>query len=173
MVNDMYKETAKAGKNPMIFILIWALFIYVFYIAWGIGEILLEIKTPFLLKHMILFGITAVLGWAIIFKFLVEYDFIARKHEFTATKRLSKKSQVVCTIKYNSIVLICTDEEKDKLKNYRFAKKQNFVRAYQGGQKMHIAYNFNSELQLVTLKISRNMLNTIKENMAKEKEENI
>lgn len=169
MVKDMYKETAKSGKNPMIFILIWALFIYVFYIAWGIGEILLEIKTPFVLKHIILFGITAVLGWNIIFKFLVEYDFVARKHEFTATRRLSKKTQVVCTIKYTGIMLMCTDEEKDKLKNYKIAKKQNFVRAYQSGQKMHIVYNFNSETHLVTLKISRNMINTIKQNM----EENV
>ncbi len=169
----MYKETAKAGKNAMWLVVLWAIFIYVFYIVWGVGEILLEIKTPSAIKHIILFVITAILGWAIIFKFLIEYDFAARKHEFTATKRLSKRSQVICTIKYSSIELMCTDNEKEKLKDYKFYKKLNLVRAYQSGQKTHIAYRFDGKLCLVTLKISKNMIQVINENLAKEKEENI
>ncbi len=173
MVKNMFKETAKAGKNPLWLVLLWFIFIYVFYIVWGIGEILLEIKIHFAIKHLILFVITSILGWSIIFKFLVEYDFVARKHEFTATKRLSKKSQLVCVIKYENIVAIYNENEKQQLKNFKFYKKLNFVRAYQGGKKIHIVYNFDSKIYLTTLKLSRQMINVITDHVYEKKEENI
>ena len=173
MVKNMYKETAKSGKSPMLLILGWVVFIYVYYILWGIGEILLEIKVYFAIKHLILFAISSVLCWSVIYKYLTEYDFATRKHEFTVTKRLSRKTKVVCTIKYDSIEAIYNEEEKKKLKDYTFSKKLNFVLAHQGGKKLYIIYRFDSKLYLATLKASRNMARIIYDNAFKKEEESL
>ena len=171
MVKTMYKETAKCKKSALGPTILWIVFMYVFYILWGIGEILLEITTPVILKHLILWALTGWFGWTVISKFMIEYEFVARKNEFTVTKKLSKKSQTICSIKYECIEEIFTENEKELINKYKSYKKQNFVRAFQDGQRVYIAYKFNSKTNLIIFKISRNMLKEIRESHALKKEE--
>ena len=171
MVKTMYKETAKCKKSAIGPAILWIVFMYVFYILWGIGEILLEVTPPVIFKHLILWALTGWFGWTVISKFMIEYEFAARKNEFTATRKLSKKSQTVCSIKYESIEAILTHDEKEMIKNYSISKKQDFVRFYQDGQIVYIIYKFDSKTNLAKLKISRNMLKAIRENYSLKKEE--
>lgn len=168
---NMYKENAKAGKSAIGPAILWIVFMYVFYILWGVGEILLGFHPPVLIKHLVLWALTGWFGWTIISKFLTEYEFAARKNEFTVTKKLSNKVQVICTVKYENIEAIYNNKQKSELKNYTKLKKYNFVSAFQTGAPTHIVYRFDGRLNLITLKISRNMLKVINENIEKKKEE--
>ncbi len=170
-MKNMYKETAKSRKKPIGLVLGWIIFIYAFYILWGIGEILLGVKVYFAVKHIILFLISSVLCWTVIFKYLVEYDMAARKHEFTVTKKLGRKVKVVCAIKYDNIEAIYNEEEKDKLKKYKFKKKLNFVLFYQSGKTNYIVYRFDSKLYLAKVKLTRQMAKTIFDNTFKKEED--
>ena len=173
MVKIMYKETAKSEKKPILLVVLWFVFIYVFYIAWGITEILLEIKSPFYVKHIILFFITTYLGWKIISKFITEYDYTADKNEFTATKRLGRKQKLVAKVKYKNIVAIYDNEEKENLKNHTFQKKLDITKAYQNGKLVHIVYTFDSQMMLLTMKGSRKLIKLIKDNHADTEDKNI
>lgn len=167
----MFKENAKCEKSAFGPAVLWIVFMYVFYIAWGIGEIILEIKLPFIIKHLVMWALTGWFVWRLIFKFMIEFEFTARKNEFTAMRKLGKKTQVVCSVKYESIEALLTDETKDKLKNYKISKKYDATRAFQTGKNIYMVYRFDGKLNLFKMKISRKMLETIKNNISLKKEE--
>ncbi len=164
----MHKEDIKAGKSPLGFVVLWIIGLYAFYILWGIGEILLEIKTLPIIKHLILWALTGWFGWIVISKFMIEYELAARNVEFTATKKLGRKSAVVASVKYDSIIALLGDDEKGEIAKYKPDKETNIKRAFQNGETMHIIYKFNSKYQLLTICASRQMIKTIRE-----KKENI
>ncbi len=159
----MYKENLKAGKSPLGLVVLWIVGLYVFYILWGIGEILLEINTLPLIKHIILWALTGWFGWTVISKFMIEYELTARNHELTVTKKLGRKAAVIASVKYDSIIDLLSKEQSGEISKYNPTRKLNIVRAYQSGELMHIIYKFNSQTQLLTLCASRQMLKTIKE----------
>jgi len=171
MVRIMFKENAKCKKNAFGPAILWIVFMYVFYISWGIGEIILEIKLPTIAKHLVLWALTAWFAWQLIFRFMIEFEFAARKNEFTASRKLGKKIQVVCSVKYENIEALLTDETKDQIKKYKIHKKYDAVRAFQSGKTIYMIYNFNGKINLFKMKISGQMLETIKNNISLKKEE--
>ncbi|MBO5743277.1 MAG: hypothetical protein J6R68_03250 [Clostridia bacterium] len=163
----MFKENAKCEKSAFGPAVLWIVFMYVFYIVWGIGEILLGIKLPFIIKHLVMWALTGYFVWKLIFKFMIEFEFAARKNEFTAMRKLGKKSQVVCSVKYENIEVLLTDETKDKLKNYKISKKYDAIRAFQTGKTIYMVYRFDGKLNLFKMKVSDQM----HENISLKKEE--
>ena len=172
MVRNMYKESAKSEKNGLGPTILWIVFMYVFYIVWGIAEIVLEIKIPPLAKHVVLWALTGWFVWQVIFRFIIEFEFAARKNEFTVERRLGKRSQIVCSVKYENIEDIFTDETKLEIKKYKFFKKYDAVRAFQAGKTIYIVYKFDGKHNMIKLKVSRKMLEMIRSNIALKKEEN-
>lgn len=163
----MFKENAKCEKSAFGPAVLWIVFMYVFYIVWGIGEILLGIKLPFIIKHLVMWALTGYFVWKLISKFMIEFEFTARKNEFTAMRKLGKKSQVVCSVKYENIEVLLTDETKDKLKNYKISKKYDAIRAFQTGKIIYMVYRFDGKLNLFKMKVSDQM----HENISLKKEE--
>ena len=172
MVKIMYKEVAKSQKSAIGPAILWVVFMYAFYILWGIGEILLEIKTPLLLKHLILWGLTGWFGWILISRFITEYEFAARKNEFTVTKTMSKRSSVICSVKYESMEDIIFQEDKSRLKSMKISKKHTCSPAFYIGKKVHLVYMFDGKRNAITMIISRNMISLLKEKMLDAKGEN-
>jgi len=162
-VKIMYKETAKSEKKPIGLALLWIAFIYAFYIIWGITEILIEVKAPFYIKHIILFGLTTWFIWKIIKRYITEYEYAANKTEFTATRKLGRKQKLMFTIKYKNIEAMYNNDEKEKVKNHNVNKKIDITKAHQLGNTVHIVYKFNNKLNLVSLTASRKMLKLIKD----------
>lgn len=171
MVRIMFKENAKCKKSAFGPAVLWIVFMYVFYIGWGIGEILLEIKLPTIIKHIVLWALTAWFVWKLIFKFMIEFEFAARKNEFTISRKLGKKVQVICSVKYENIESLFFEETKDEIKKYQINKKYDAVRAFQSGKLVYMVYNFNGKINLFKMKISAQMLETIKNNISLKKEE--
>lgn len=169
----MYRETAKSEKKPILLVVLWFIFIYVFYIGWGITEILLEVKSPFYIKHIILFIITTYFGWKLISKFISEYDYTADKNEFTATRRLGRKQKLIAKVKYKNIIAIYNEDEKERIKSHDIKKKVDITKAYQNGKLAHIIYTFNGQNCLLTMKGSRKLIKLIKDCYADTEEENI
>lgn len=173
MVKAMHRETAKSEKKPILLVVLWFVFIYVFYIGWGITEILLEVKSPFYVKHVILFIITTFFGWKLISKFIAEYDYTADKNEFTATRRLGRKQKLMAKIKYKSIIAIYNEDEKEKVKTHDIKKKTDITKAYQNGKLVRIVYTFNGQICLLTMKGSRQLIKLINDYHADTEDKNI
>ena len=171
MVKAMFKENAKCEKSAFGPAILWIVFMYVFYIVWGIGEILIGIKLPFIIKHLVLWALTGWFGWQLIFRFMIEFEFAARKNEFTATRILGRKSQVICSVKYENIEGIYFEETKKEIKSFKIKKKYDAVRAYQNGKTVYMVYRFDGKHHLFKMKISGQMLETIKNNISLKKEE--
>ena len=161
MVKIMFKEIAKCKKNAFGPAILWIIFMYVFYILWGIGEILLGIKLPFIIKHIVMWALTGWFVWKIIFKFMIEFEFAARKNEFTATRKLGRKTQVICSVKYENIEALLTEKTKNKIKEYKINKHYDAVRAFQNGKTVYMIYKFNGKLNLFKMKVSDQMLAAI------------
>lgn len=159
----MYKENIKAGKSPLGLVILWIVGLYAFYILWGVSEILLEIKILPIIKHVILWALTGWFGWIVISKFMIEYELCARSNEFTITKKLGRKSAVIASVKYESILALLSKEQAGEIKKYNPERKLNIKRAYQLGEVMHIVYKFDSKTQLLTICAGRQMLKTIRE----------
>lgn len=167
----MFKENAKCKKSAFGPAILWIVFMYVFYIAWGIGEILLGVHPPFIIKHLVMWALTGWFVWQVIFRFMIEFEFAARKNEFTATRKLNRKTQVVCSVKYENIEALLTDETKDEIKKYKISKKYDAIRAYQKEKTVYMIYRFDGRLNLFKMKISGQMLEAIKNNISLKKEE--
>ena len=165
MVSNMYKETAKCEKNGLGPSILWIVFMYVFYILWGIGEILLGVQIPVLIKHIVLWALTGWFVWQIISRFMIEFEIAARKNEITVERKLGKKSQIICCVKYEHIEGIFTEETKEEIKKYHLSKKYDTVRAFQPGKTSYIVYRFDGKYNLLKSKHSRKMLEVIKSNM--------
>lgn len=159
----MYKETAKSEKNPIMYAILWIAFIYVFYVLWGITEILIEAKAPFYVKHIILFGLTTWFIWKIIKRFIVEYNYSLSSSEFVATRKLGRKEKSVFAIKYKNIEAIYNIEEKENIKNYKINKKLDISLTQQNGKQIYIVYKFNSKTNVVKLNASRKMIVLLKD----------
>lgn len=173
-MKTMYKETAKSEKKPIGLVLLWIVFIYAFYLLWGIAEILLEVKSPFYIKHIVLFVLTTAFVWRIIKKYITAYYYSANKNEFTVIRKIGRKEKLMFTIKYKNIEAVYNNEEKDRLQKYDIAKKYDITMAHQNGKQVYIIYKFNSKLNLASLKMSRAMLKHINDNMIDiQEEENI
>lgn len=171
MVKIMFKENAKSKKSAFGPAILWIVFMYVFYIIWGIGEILLGINPPFIIKHLAMWALTGWFVWQLIFKFMIEFEFTARKNEFTATRKLGKKTQIICSVKYENIETLLTDETKHEIKKYKINKKYDAVRAFQTEKTIYMIYQFDGNLNLFKMKISGQMIETIKNNISLKKEE--
>ena len=118
-----------------------------------------------------MWALTGWFVWQVIFRFMIEFEFAARKNEFTATRKLSRKTQVVCSVKYENIEALLTDETKDEIKKYKISKKYDAIRAYQREKTVYMIYRFDGRLNLFKMKISGQMLEAIKNNISLKKEE--
>ncbi len=172
MVKVMFKENARSDKNAFGPAILWVVFMYVFYIVWGIGEILIGIKLPFIIKHLVLWALTGWFVWQLIFRFMIEFEFVARKNEFTATRKLGKKTQVVCSVKYENIEGLYFEETKNELKKFRLKKKYDAIRAYQSGRTVYMVYRFDGRYNMFKMKVSGQMIEAIRNNISLKKEEN-
>ena len=102
---------------------------------------------------------------------MIEFEFAARKNEFTATRKLGRKKQVVCSVKYENIEALLTKKDKEEIRNYKINKKYDSVIAFQTEKTTFMIYRFNGKLNLFKMKISGQMLETIKNNISLKKEE--
>jgi len=168
-VNNMHKELYKAGKSAIGPAILWIVGIYVFNILWGIGAILLEANPMPIIKHVLLWLMTAWYGWIIISKFLYEYELAARKHEVTLIKIMGKKSQTMLSVKYENIEALVGENEKGLIKSYSPVKKIDIVRAFQPGKKTYMIYKFDGKVCIMHTKMSRQMANIIRDNIAEKK----
>ena len=169
MVNNMHKELYKSGKTALGPAILWIVGMYVFNIIWGIGAILLEVNPMPLIKHIILWLLTAWFGWNIISKFMYEYELAARKNEVSLNKIMGKKTQTILAVKYENIEAVIGEDEKHLIKNYSIEKKTDIVRAFQKGKKTYMIYKFNGKNHLLCSKMSRQMSNIIKQNLDEKK----
>lgn len=161
----MYKERVKAGINPIWTIPIWAISIYVLSILWGIFQILIGFFQPYVMQ-IFLFAGTLLFGWYLVSKFMTEYEITVSHRYITITRFLAKKTNPVLTIRSADIIDMA-DNKKD-LSNHKISKTENFIRAFQKGNKIYVVYNINGENRLLKMKLSGLKITQLKDKFKKE-----
>ncbi len=156
MVRTMCKGRAKSGINPIFSTIIWFASIYLFYILWGICEILFEFefKTG---KLIICFLMTLYYGWFLIYKILTEFVFEISKDEFIIESVLSGKSKTLLCKKLCDIQKICDG------KKFVDAKvKLSFKRPMQKGKRSYVVFKEKDKLWSIEIKTDEKFITEMK-----------
>ncbi|MBQ4630795.1 MAG: hypothetical protein IJB70_07425 [Clostridia bacterium] len=156
----MYKETAKSGINPFVSVLIWVVSLYVFYILWGIAEILFEFTFP-IGKYVIILLSTIIFGWFLVTKVIAEYEFEVAGGKLSVTKIQSKRKKIpVALVAMPNIVSVC--EGKKLSEKYKGAKIYSFTRPLQKGQTVYVIFKDEKEFVALKLKGSKKLVSVLK-----------
>ncbi len=161
----MYKERVKPGINPIWTIPVWAVSIYALSILWGIIQILIGFFQPYVMQ-IFLFAGTLAFGWYLVSKCMTEYEITVSPRYITVTRFLGRKTRPVITIRSQNIIA-AADSKKD-IKTHKISKSENFIRAFQKGNKIYVVYNHDNEKRLLKMKLSGLNANQLTDKFKKE-----
>ncbi|MBQ4527544.1 MAG: hypothetical protein II998_05685 [Clostridia bacterium] len=157
---DMYKETVKSGINPILSVVMWAISMYLFYILWGIAQILFEFSLS-VVMYGIMLVITLGFGWFLVTKVLTEYEICISEGKLTITKIQSRRKQVlVALIALQNISDVC--DAKKKKSKYDGVKAIPFTRPLQKGKEIYVIYKDDKDLGALKFKGSKKLILALK-----------
>jgi len=161
MVKTMFNERMKSGINPIVSVIIWGVSLYVFYVIWGICEILFEFSFSALM-HILMLLATVVFGWFLISKVLTEYEISIEERKINITKIQSRRRRaLVALIASDNIADVC-NENKKKTK-YKDIKYISFVRPSQKGEIVYLIYKDEDKLSGIKMKGSKKLASALKQ----------
>lgn len=156
MVKTMCKERVKSGISPVFSTVLWFLSVYLFYIIWGICEIVFEFKLS-IAKIIVCLSITIFYTWFLNSKILTEYEFEITKDVFVITKVLSKRRKVLFSKKLCEIKKICDDKKCCGIK-----AKHSFKRPLQKGKTAYVVFEDDGKPFGIEIKADGNFIGKLK-----------
>ena len=156
MVRTMCKERAKSGINPLFSTIIWFASIYLFYILWGICEILFEFEFG-IGKLIICLFMTLYYGWFLIYKILTEFVFEISKDELIIKSILAKRSKILLCKKLCNIQKICEDKKSLDAK-----ARLSFKRPMQKGKMSYIVFKDGGKPWSIEIKTDEKFIAELK-----------
>lgn len=161
MVKTMCKGRAKSGISPIFSTVLWFVSVYLFYIIWGICEILFEFKLS-IVKIIVCLLITIYYTWFLINKILTEYEFEITEDEFIVKSILSKKTKVLITKKLCEIQKICESKKCSDIK-----ATHSFKRPMQKGKKAYVVFEDGGKLRSIEIKTDEKFIGKLKKGIEK------
>jgi len=155
MVKNMYKERIKSGINPLFSTILWFASIYLFYIVWGICEILFEFSFS-LGKIAICLLVTIYYGWFLIYKILTEYEIEITEDAFTVKSILSKRTKILVYEKLSAIQKVSCDK-KDLTAKVNIKLK----RPFQNGKNAYITFKTGKKIKCIQIKASERFIKEV------------
>ncbi len=157
----MYKYQAKSGINPLLSTVLWFVSMYIFYIVWGICEILFEFRFT-VGKVIICLLMTIYYGWFLIHKILTEYELEITKDSFTVKSILSKRSKVLVCEKLCDVQSI-TKNKKELTSKVRLKLK----RPLQKGTIAYVTLKDDKKTKCMEIKASKRFFDEMKKGIIK------
>ncbi len=156
MVKTMCNKRAKSGISPVFSTVLWFFCVYLFYIIWGICEIVFEFELS-IVKFIVCLLITVYYTWFLINKILTEYEFEITEDEFIVTSVLSKRKKVLIQKKLCEIQKICEDKKCCDTKTNR-----SFKRPLQKGKTAYVVFKDAKKLQSIEIKTDEKFIGKLK-----------
>ena len=156
MVKTMCKKRAKSGISPVFSTVLWFLCVYLFYIIWGICEIVFEFKLS-IVKIIVCLLITIFYTWFLINKILTQYEFELTEDEFIIKSVLSKRQKVLIQKKLCEIQKICEDEKSCGIK-----VKHRFKRPLQKGETAYVVFADGKNMPSIEIKTDEKFIGKLK-----------
>lgn len=159
-MKNMYKEISKSGVNPIISVPVWAVCIYVFYILWGIAEILFEFTFP-IGKFVLVILATIVFGWFLVTKVVSEYEIEIGDKKLSITRIQSRRKRTpAALVAMQNVVAVY--EGKKLGGKYKDAKVFSFTRPFQKGQTVYVVFKDDSGFAALKLKGTKKLISVLK-----------
>lgn len=145
----MYKERAVSQINPVISTLLWLAGVYLFYILWGICEIIFEFEFS-AGKNAAILLVTIWYGFFLITKVLTQYEYEYCDGAFIVKSILSKREKQLLYARIGTNPKIYYDKKLVDKKEIKYEKRVS--RPFQKGVTGYIVFDTDKGKTLIRLK---------------------
>ena len=153
MVNLMYKETVKSPLSPVTAVLVWFISTYLFFIFWGIAQILFEFNMPYIKIGLCFLG-TVYFGIFLITKILTEFKIEITDEEFIVKSVLAKREKIIVIVPKDTFF---------ETRNEHKGKALNLTRPYQKGKSTYLIFKNEEKEEAIKIKQSEKLIELLKE----------